>query len=162
MAKKELIILCDSLRDPRDLAQLIHLSLATNTKLELTGSSLAPNHPKVLNIVNSWLPGFRASPNLKLVSQRGDFFRRVAELKKRGFAVAGTSSHEGKPLFKAGLSKGKHAIVFGTETSGLSESKMKAMDSMLQVPMKNGTKFFTLGTIVPVFAYEALRQKKLL
>ena len=63
--KREIILLCDSLRDPRDLAQLIHLSLATNTKLELTGSSVAPTHPKVLNIINSWLLGFKDNSNLK-------------------------------------------------------------------------------------------------
>ena len=155
-------MLCDSIRDPRDLAQLVHLSLATNTRLELTGSSISPNHPKVLNIISSWLPGFKDSPNLKLVRESADLFKRVKELKKKGFAVVGTSSHEGSNLFGANLSKGKHAIVFGTETSGLSEAKMRAMDVMLRVPMKNGAKFFTLGTVVPVFTYEALRQKNIL
>jgi len=161
------------LRDPRDLAQLIHLSLAANTKLELTGSSLAPTHPKVINIINSWLPGFKNNPNLKLISQRGDFSKRITQLKKKGFVIVGTSSHQGKSLFgssplhkeqlaKTSLAQGKHVIVFGTETSGLSEAKLREMDLVLSVPMKNETKFFTLGSIVPVFVYEALRQKKLL
>jgi len=161
-AKKEVLLLCDSLRDPRDLAQLIHLSLATNTKLELTGSSISPIHPKVIGIVNSWLPGFYAKPQLKLVSQKGDFFKRINELKKKGFVTVGTSSHEGESLFDKDLSKGKHAIVFGTETSGLSKEKMAAMDKMINVPMKNETKFFTLSAVVPLVTYELLRQKKLL
>ncbi|MEI7961648.1 MAG: TrmH family RNA methyltransferase, partial [archaeon] len=139
-----------------------HLGLASNTKIEFTGSSLTPNHSKVIAIINSWLPEFKETTRLKHVSQHPDFEKRILQLKKQGYEIIGTSSHEGSNLFSANLSKGKKVIVFGTETSGLSLGKMHLMNKMLLVPMKNDTKFFTLRTVAPIFTYETLRQKKLI
>lgn len=163
MVKKvgEVVLVCDALRDPRDLAQMVHLSLATNTKLFLTGSSLFPLHPKVIGILDSWIPGFKQKPNLKKVVVFEGLEECVAFLRKKGFEVLGTSPSVGKNFFSTNLGKGKTAIVFGTETSGLSDAKMKLMGGMLRIPMQGGTRFYTLSAIAPVFAYEALRQKKL-
>jgi hypothetical protein len=160
----KLILLFDSLRDPRDLAEVIHLGLAADIRIELTGSSLNPNHQKVINILDSWLLGFRNNPKLGHVSIHTDFAKRIIALKKQGYKIIGTSSHSGKNLFNSGeiFSNGKQAIVFGTETSGLSREKIALMDEMLFVPMKNETKFFTIRAIAPVFAFEALKQKKLI
>lgn len=159
--RKDIILLFDSIRDPRDIAEVIHLGLAANINIEFTGSSLLPTHQKVLAIIDSWIPGFRANPKLKHFSFHEDFEKRILELRKKGFSIIGTSPHTGYSLFESNLSKGKHVIVFGTETSGLSGEKIRLMDEMLCVPMENGTKFFTIRSIAPMFAYEAIRQKKL-
>ncbi|MFA5125832.1 MAG: TrmH family RNA methyltransferase [archaeon] len=159
--QKKLVLLFDSLRDPRDLAQMIHLGLAAGIEIELTGSSLPPTHQKVINIIDSWIHNFRDNQELSHVSIHSDFEKRIKALKKQGYGIMGTSSQKGSNLFQADLSKGKHVIVFGTETSGLSKEKMDLMDKILRVPMQNNTKFFTISAIAPVFAYEALKQKKL-
>ena len=158
---KKLILLFDSLRDPRDLAEMIHLGLAEDLDLELTGSSLPPTHQKVINIIDSWITDFRDNPQLEHVSVHSDFVKRVSALKKQGYVIVGTSPNSKKSLFEYDFSVGKHVIVFGTETTGLSKEKMALMDEMLCVPMKNKTKFFTIRAIAPVFAFEALKQKKL-
>ena len=159
--EKKLVLVFDSIRDPRDLAEVIHLGLAAGIRIELCGASLEPSHWKVINILDSWLPGYREEPKLKHVTIHADFILRMKELKKQGYTIIGTTPFAKKNLFKFNLSQGKHAIIFGTETSGLSKEKTALMDEMLCVPMKNNTKFFTIRAIAPVFAFEALRQKKL-
>ena len=159
---KKIVLLFDSLRDPRDLAEMIHLSLAADLQIELTGSSLPPTHQKVINIIDSWILDFRNNQDFSHVSIHSDFAKRITALKKQGFTIVGTSPNAKKSLFEADFSKGKHVIVFGTETSGLSKDKMSLMDEVVCVPMKNKTKFFTIKGIAPVFAFEALRQKKLI
>jgi len=159
---KRLVLLFDSLRDPRDLAEMIHLGLAADLQIELTGSSLPPTHQKVINIVDSWILNFRDNQELDHVMVHNDFAKRISALKKQGFTIIGTSPNAKKSLFETDLSAGKHVIVFGTETSGLSKDKMALMDEVVCVPMKNKTKFFTIKGIAPVFAFEALRQKKLI
>jgi hypothetical protein len=160
--QNRVILLFDSLRDPRDLAQMIHLGLAAETKIELTGSSLPPEHNKVINIIESWIPNFRDEQKLSHVSIHKDFSKRILALKKQGYKIIGTASNAKKTLFETNLSRGKHCIVFGTESSGLSKEKLSLMDEIICVPMKNNTRFFTIGTIAPVFLFEALRQKELI
>jgi len=160
--QKKLILLFDSLRDPRDLAQMIHLGLAADIEVELTGSSIPPTHQKVINIIDSWVLNFRDNQQLEHVSIHSDFEKRVKALKKQGYEIIGTSPEVGKNFFDCDFAKGKHVIVFGTETSGLSKEKMALMDKMVKIPMKNKTKFFTISTIAPVFAYSTLKQKGLI
>ena len=160
--QKKLILLFDSLRDPRDLAQMIHLGLACDIEIELTGSSLHPTHQKVINIVDSWVDNFRDKPLLSHVSIHSDFEKRIKALKKQGYTIVGTSPNTGTSFFESDFSGGKHVIVFGTETTGLIKEKMSLMDKMVKIPMQNKTKFFTIGAIAPVFAYEVLRHKKLI
>ncbi len=160
--KKDVLLLFDALRDPRDMAQMIHLAIAAGVKIELSGNSISPNHPKVINIVDSWILGFKKSPNLSMIENKGDYFLRVEELKKKGYAVLGTSSNFGENIYKSDISKGKHAIVFGTETSGLSREKASVLDGVIKVPMKSPAKFFTICVVAPVILFEALRQKKLI
>lgn len=160
--QKKLALLFDSIRDPRDLAEMIFLSLALDVKIILTGSSLSPSHPKVIKIINSWMPGFKANPELDNVETKDDFFKTIKGYKKRGFLVIGTSPNSKNNLFSQNYSKGKHLVVFGNESSGLSEKKLCEMNTTVSAPMKNNTKFFTIRAIAPVFGYELLRQKNLL
>lgn len=161
--QKNIILLFDSLRDPRDMAQMIHLGIAAGVSIELTGSSLPITHPKVIGILDSWIPGFKKKPTLENVSFHPEFGKRIGSLKKQGYTIIGTSSHPGtKSLFKTDLSSGKHAIVFGTETTGLNKDKQNLMDAMLAVPMTSPTSFFTISAVAPVFCFEAMRQKKLI
>lgn len=165
---KSLILLFDSIRDPRDIAEVIHLGLAAGIGIEFCGNSIEPTHYKVTGILNSWMPGFKEHPQLGHVKVVPDFAKRIRQLKKLEYEIIGTTSHKSleskkcENLFESNLSKGKQVIIFGTESSGLSESKIGLTDRMLCVPMKNNTKFFTIRAIAPVFAFEALRQKKLI
>ena len=152
-------ILVDTIKDPRDLAELVHLSIATNLQVDITGNSIRHDHPKVAGIIDSWFPGFRKNPQLAHVNYSQDFFSRVEELKKQGYEIVGTSPNYGESIFQTNLSKGKQVVVFGTEVGGLSKVKMKTIDKVVRVPMLNNTRFYTLRAVVPVIVHEILRQK---
>ncbi len=159
---KDIILLFDSIRDPRDLAEMILLGIALGAGIELTGSSLPKDHYKVIKIINSWINGFREKPSLENVKTFPDFFKRIKTLKKQGYTIIGTSPSAKNSLYKTDLSKGRHVIVFGTETSGLSREKMSVLDGVISVPMKKPAEFFTIRAVAPLIAYETARQKKLI
>ncbi|MCX6803958.1 MAG: hypothetical protein NTY48_05315 [Candidatus Diapherotrites archaeon] len=156
----DILLVFDSIRDPRDAANAIHLGIATGLGIIFTDSSISPKHYKVINILNSWIPEFRNTPVLGNFSQNESFDETINSLKKQGFGIIGTSPSSNKSFFSLKLSKGKYAIVFGTETTGLSKEKMNKLDEIVSIPMNSPTKFFTLSVVAPVFAYEILRQKK--
>jgi len=155
----DLRILADTIKDPRDLAELVHLSIATNRAVYITGKSIRHDHPKVSGIISSWFPDFKfSSPSID-INYTNDFFACVKSLKDAGYSVIGTSPNFGKSIFETDLSKGKHVVVFGTEVGGLSKAKIAALDSVVRVPMLNQTKFYTLHTVIPIIVHEVLRQK---
>lgn len=158
----KLILVFDCLKDPRDMANIIHLSLATNTKVILTGNSLPKNHYKVLKILNSWIPNISEKEIEKKVKNEMDFFKCIEKLKKNKYTIYGTSPNFGENFYKKDFRKLKHAIIFGTESSGLSKEKITKMEEIVQIPMKNNTRFYTITTIAPAITLEILRQKKLI
>ncbi len=158
----KLVLVFDCLRDPRDLASMIHLAFATNTKIILTGNSLPPNHYKVLNILASWAPNISENEINKKVQVQQDFSKCIKKLKQKKYTIFGTSANFGTNFYKKDFTKEKHAIVFGTETSGLSKQKVQELEEILMVPMKNKTKFYTIPSITPAITLEILRQKKLI
>ncbi|MDD4984055.1 MAG: TrmH family RNA methyltransferase [Candidatus ainarchaeum sp.] len=155
----DLRILVDTIKDPRDLAELVHLSIATNRTLDITGKSIRHDHPKVSGIISSWFPEFKSSSPSININYTDDFFDKVKALKKAGYTIVGTSPNFGQSIFKTDFSKGKYVIVFGTEVGGLSKAKIAALDNIVSVPMLNQTKFYTLHTVIPVVVHEILRQK---
>ena len=157
--KKDFVILLDTVKDPRDLAEITHLAIATDQELIITGKSIKHDHPKVVGIIDSWKPRFKEKPKLKNVKYFDNYFSTIEKLKKQGYEIIGTTPNSGKSLYQTNLSKGKQIIVFGTETGGLSKQKKAVLDYLITVPMKNQTRFYTLKTIVPIVVHEILRQK---
>jgi tRNA(Leu) C34 or U34 (ribose-2'-O)-methylase TrmL len=157
----ELLLLVDTIKDPRDMAELVHLALATNRCVEITGNSLTHTHPKVSRIISSWKPDYLQNQGASKINYSNDYFQKINHLKKEGYTIIGTSPNKGESLFETNFSKGKHVAVFGTEVGGLSREKIKAVDKMVRVPMLNETRFYTLRTIIPIVVHEILRQKGL-
>lgn len=155
----DLRILVDTIKDPRDFAELVHLAMATDRTVDVTGNSIHHAHPKVAGVINSWKPGFREHPELARVHYSQDFFERVKALKAQGYQVIGTSPNFGDSLFESNFSKGKQVVVFGTEVGGLSKAKIGVLDKVVRVPMTGETRFYTLRTVIPVVVHEMLRQK---
>ena len=158
-SKNDLRLLVDTIKDPRDMAELVHLVLATNQNVEVTGNSITHSHPKVAGQVNSWKPGFRQSPTMTHVHYSQSYLDKVRQLKAEGYIIVGTSPNHGSSIFETDLSKGRHVLVFGTEVGGLSREKMAVVDKMVKVPMLNETRFYTLRVIIPIIVHEVLRQK---
>jgi len=155
-------LLFDAIKGPRDLAEVLHLALATGRKVYITGKSIRHDHNKVKGLIDSWKPGFRNNPKINNLEYEEDYFSQIYKLRKKGYTIVGTSPNTGQSLFETDFSKEKQVIVFGTETSGLNKEKMAKVDYTIRVPMQNNTRFYTLATVTPIIVYEIMRQKGLL
>ncbi len=60
----------------------------------------------------------------------------ISKLKEQGYRIVATSPHvENNSLSQLDLSKGKIALVFGTERTGISEDVSKVADEWIKIPM---------------------------
>jgi tRNA G18 (ribose-2'-O)-methylase SpoU len=151
----------DCLRSPYDYANIIQVALATGQcEIHITGDSLRHDHPKVISKVRSWSSVIRKEglPKL-LIFYYPSLNECVVKLKKQGIRLIGTSPRAKKSFYTLDLSGNDYAIVFGTESSGLSNRKLSSMDEMVKIPMSGAIDFMTLSVCVPIVAYEILRQQ---
>lgn len=155
-------LIFDCLRSPYDFANIIQVALATNEcEIYVTGNSLRHDHQKIAGKVASWSKkirkdGYPFGLSIRYLDTLQDC---IKELKQSGVRVIGTSPHASKSFFDLDLSGDDYAIVFGTESGGLSKEKMAYMDELVKLPMSNNLDFMTLSTVVPVVVYEAERQR---
>ena len=70
-----------------------------------------------------------------------------------------TSSHKGTPLDQSDL-KGKTAIFFGNEGSGLPRDVMAKMDEFISIPHTEQVESLNAGVAASIVLYEAARQRK--
>ena len=153
-------LIFDCLRSPYDFANILQVALATGKcEMHITGNSLHHDHPKVLGKVSSWSKSIREKglPNLEI-----HYWPTLEDcakaLKAQGIRLIGTSPHVKKSFYQLDLRKDNYAIVFGTESSGLSQEKAALLDEMVNIPMSSDLDFMTLSVVVPIIVYEAIRQ----
>lgn len=151
----------DCLRSPYDYANIMQVALATDQcEIHITGDSLRHDHPKVISKVRSWSSVIRKEGLPKLsIYYYPSLNECVEKLKKQGVRLIGTSPQAKKSFYALDLSGDDYAVVFGTETSGLSDRKSLLMNEMVKIPMSKAIDFMTLSVCVPIVAYEILRQQ---
>ena len=154
-------LIFDCLRAPYDFANILQVVLATkNCELYITGNSLKHDHPKVLGKVRSWSKKIQKTglPNLPIKYYKS-LEECVNELKKKGILIIGTSPYAKKSFYELDFVDDNKAIVFGTESTGLSSQKLTLMDDLVKIPMSDEIDFMTLSVAVPIVVYEIIRQK---
>jgi tRNA (guanosine-2'-O-)-methyltransferase len=83
----------------------------------------------------------------------------IKRLKEKGYRIVATSPHLNDYLLPDfDLSKGKAAIVFGSELPGISEAIMHEADDFLKIPMYGFTESFNISVSAAIVLYE-LAQK---
>jgi tRNA (guanosine-2'-O-)-methyltransferase len=83
----------------------------------------------------------------------------IKRLKQSGYRIIATSPHLNDHLLPDfDLSKGKAAIVFGSELPGISETIMNEADDFLKIPMYGFTESFNISVAAAIVLYE-LAQK---
>ena len=83
----------------------------------------------------------------------------IKELKKNGYRIVATSPHiNDQFLPEFDLSKGKAAIVFGSELPGISEIIMHEADEFMKIPMYGFTESFNISVSAAIVLYQ-LSQK---
>lgn len=154
MRKVELLF--DTIRSPYDMAHIIQIAQSIDAIVYTSGkNSLSFDIPKVKTKVGSW----KIKPGFKEIHYE-TFEEAVNDLHSKGKYLIGTSGNTDKIFYDVELPKDKGiVIVFGTETSGLTNEKQKMLDELVKLPMdKNKVDFLTLPVATSAMAYELYRQ----
>jgi tRNA (guanosine-2'-O-)-methyltransferase len=83
----------------------------------------------------------------------------IQTLKNKGYRIVATSPHSNDiELPDFDMSKGKTALVFGSEQPGISETIMQEADEFLKIPMFGFTESFNISVSAAIILYQ-LTQK---
>lgn len=75
----------------------------------------------------------------------------IQKLKKEGYRIVATTPHKSDSnLQDFDLTKGKTALIFGTEMEGITDIAMQEADEYLKIPMYGFTESFNLSVAVAV------------
>lgn len=89
-------------------------------------------HRDIAMGANKWLTLHKYKPQLYENPTR----EAIAQLRGRGYRIVATTPHEGSvSLQELDLTRGKVALFFGTEHTGLSADVMQGADEFMTVPM---------------------------
>jgi tRNA(Leu) C34 or U34 (ribose-2'-O)-methylase TrmL len=139
-----LILAYHALRDPRALAEVIHLAAGIGAETHLLGSSLAPDHPKVLRKLRSWRPPLAARPQ-EIRSRRFDDYRLWVEAMQAAGVSIAAAVVEGGGRPWSSTPPGRLAVLFGEETHGIPRRLLAAADRRWTLPLGPGGRFYTIG-----------------
>ena len=140
----KLVLAYDCLKDPRDLAEVIHLAAGFGAEVHLLGKSLVPTHGKVLRKLKSWRPDLAERPESIGARRFPGAEAWFGEMRRLGFAVAGTVLEGGALPWSQPLGA-RVAVLFGEETHGLPESLLEECDGLWTIPLGPGGIFYTVG-----------------
>lgn len=157
------IVTLAGLQDPGNLGTILRSAEAFGSAgLVLGEGTVSPFNSKVIRasagsvfrlpIVHGQVPrhGKLGTVKLEEVSEK---------LRAQGVRLIATSSHKGTPLDQADL-KGKTAIFFGNEGSGLPRDVMAKMDDSIVIPHTAQVESLNAGVAASIVLFEAARQRK--
>jgi tRNA (guanosine-2'-O-)-methyltransferase len=79
----------------------------------------------------------------------------IRSLKNKGYRIVATSPHKnGCDLKDFDLSKGKTALLFGTEMDGLTENALEMADEYVHIPMYGFTESFNLSVSAAICMHQ--------
>lgn len=143
-AGRRLVLAFDAIKDPRDLAEVIHLAAGAGAEVHAIGASISPRHWKVLRKLRSWRPDLAGDADRIRVAQWPSLAAWARACTAQGLRVAGTVVCGGKPPW-SGPPAARLAVVFGEESSGLRQADLAICDELWTLPMGEGGRFYTVG-----------------
>jgi tRNA(Leu) C34 or U34 (ribose-2'-O)-methylase TrmL len=146
-------LLFDCLRSPYDIAHIIQIALALDCQIYTSGNCIPFDHYKIKNKVKSW--NISNYPDFKHYES---FEEAITTLRNQGKYIVGTSGEAKTSYYDLDFSDKQPIIVFGTESTGLSQIKQKMMDELVKMPMKKDVDFLTLPVVVSAIAYDLHKQ----
>ena len=79
----------------------------------------------------------------------------IRTLKKKGYRIVATTPHkDDQSLLDFDLTKGKTALVFGSELPGISEIIMNEADEFLKIPMHGFTESFNISVSAAIVLHQ--------
>lgn len=153
---KKVELLFDVIRSPYDMAHIVQIAESIDAIVYTSGkNSLSFDIPKVKTKIKSW----NIKGSFKEIHYES-FEEAVKDLKAKGKYLIGTSGEADKIFYDVKLPDDRDiVIIFGTETSGLTNEKQQLLDEIVKLPMdKNKVNFLTLPVAVSAMAYELYRR----
>ena len=90
---------------------------------------------------------------------KDNIYDAIKALKTQGYRIVATSPHaEGSTPESFDLEKGRAALMFGTELSGLTDRALELADEYIQIPMVGFTESFNISVSAAITLY-ALRKR---
>ena len=84
----------------------------------------------------------------------------VRALKKKGYTIVATAlSPHAKEIYSAKLTEKRIALVFGNESTGISDEMRKRADILLTIPMRGMVQSLNLSVTAGIVLYEVTRAR---
>lgn len=91
-----------------------------------------------------------------------NIYRGIKALKKQGYRIVATSPHkDGSTPETFNLERGKAALLFGTELSGLTDRAMELADEYIQIPMVGFTESYNISVSAALTLYTLRKRLEL-
>jgi len=100
-----------------------------------------------------WLNLFRYN------QPEGNTSSAIQSLKSKGYRIVATTPHTNDvTLDELDLSKGKIALLFGTELKGLTQEALDLSDEFVRIPMTGFTESFNISVSAAIFLYTLMKE----
>lgn len=149
---QKLILVLDEIRDPGNLGTIIRTAAAANADgIIITDCSVDIYNTKVIRSSAGclWkLPVVYIEDKTKLIKL----------LKSNNFKIYSTSLSTDTSYTDVSYNN-NIAIVFGSESCGISESLLSASEKIIKIPIRKNVESLNLASSVAIIIFEAIRQK---
>lgn len=146
-----LVLVAAGLQDPGNLGTILRSAEAFGAGGVLTAE-------KTVNHLNSKVVRAAAGSLFRLPVLRVDAAEAVQQLRARGVAIVGTSSHKGTPAAKADLRR-PLALFIGNEGAGLPREVARELDDTVMIPHSPKVESLNAGVATSILLYEIARQR---
>jgi 23S rRNA (guanosine2251-2'-O)-methyltransferase len=147
-----LILLLDSIEDPRNYGACLRTADGAGVDLVVSGRSRGVDITPVVSKVASG-----AAESIP-VARVGNLVRFMKELQNLNVWLVGTDENGPATVFESNLT-GPLGIVMGAEGKGLRRLTRENCDTLVKLPMKGSVESLNISVAAGVCLYEAVRQR---
>lgn len=152
--KAPLLLVLDSMEDPRNFGACLRTADAAGVDLVVVGRSRGVDITPVVSKVAS---GAAETQPIARVSNLARFLRALQE---RNVWLVGTDEAGPTAVFDANLT-GAVALVMGAEGKGLRRLTRDCCDALVHLPMQGAVESLNVSVAAGICLYEAVRQRRL-
>lgn len=148
------LVVLESPNDPGNLGTVIRTADAAGCAgVVLVGGGVDQHHPKVVRAAAGSLAHVE-------VAQADDMDEVAAACRAAGQQLVGLAMEGTSDVFDLERSTGPVALVFGTESHGLSDAAVKICDHLAGIPQYGRAESLNLGVAVGITIYAAIRGQR--
>ena len=147
-----LILVLDSIEDPRNYGACLRTADAAGVDLVVSGRSRGVDITPVVSKVAS------GAAETQAIARVANLARFLKALRDINVWIIGTDEDGSATLFESNLT-GPLAIVMGAEGKGLRRLTREHCDLLVQLPMRGSVESLNISVAAGVCLYEALRQR---